>query len=86
MDSNSTASQTLTLVNRKNMTIKGVKEIKSFDETFITLIMNDCEATVEGSELRIISLVKEKGEIEITGNISAFEFNEGRKRKTGLFK
>lgn len=86
MDNNSLMNETVTLVNRKNMTIKGVKEIKGFDDSYIALIMNDCEVTVEGSELRIVSLTKDRGEVEITGKISAFAFSEGRKRKAGLFR
>ena len=86
MDNNLITGEVLTLVNRKNMTVKGVKEIRSFDESYITLVMNDSEATIEGSDLRIISLIKEKGEIEINGDISAFTFSSGRKRKAGLFR
>ena len=75
---------------RKRVTLSGVNHIESFDEEYIMLSVVEGRIAVEGESLKITSLTKEGGEINIIGEIKGLYFygeNEGKKAKSrGLFK
>ena len=79
----------LKLTDRATLTLDGVNNVISFDEDYLTLDINYGRLNVEGQGLRIESLSREKGEIEIVGSISGLYYSESKKHKKegkGLFK
>lgn len=61
---------------RREGSINGVKDVKSFDEKEIVLETNMGMLTIKGDELHVGRLTIEKGEIEITGRIDSLVYSE----------
>ena len=79
---------TLLITGWHNMRLSGVKNVRAFDEDYVTLETDVGKINVEGKELRIESLSKDKGDIEIVGNITGVYYSEDKKASKGskLFK
>ena len=77
------ATGTVTVKDRREFTMDGVKNILSFDDSGITLETTLGDVNIEGVGLKIETL-KEDGRISIKGQIDAFFFS-GIKQKRGLF-
>ena len=75
----------LSIKNRELLSMNGITNIESFDPDLVTLATEDGQIVVEGAELKIESLVRESGEIEIKGSISGV-FYSRKKKKEGRFK
>lgn len=73
----------LTLNERNRLTLTGVTEVISFDDTAVALhtVLGDLE--VQGQELKIKNLSIDGGQMEVTGHISALFYEEPR--STGGF-
>ena len=61
---------------RREGSINGVKDVKSFDEKAIVLETELGLLTIKGEELHVGRLTIEKGEIEITGRIDSLVYSE----------
>ncbi|MBR2309971.1 MAG: sporulation protein YabP [Oscillospiraceae bacterium] len=68
----------LTLNERSKLTLSGVTEVVSFDDTAVSLhtAMGDLE--IQGQELKLKSLSPESGQLEVTGHICALFYEEPR--------
>lgn len=71
--------------NREFLRMNGVINVEGFGEDFLILNTTLGELSVEGENLKIESLTKECGEINITGKINALFYREKALQK-GLFK
>ena len=74
----------LSLTARERASIVGVTQVDSFDERLVVLKTDCGEVTVEGEALHVGALDIEKGEIEITGRISAVCYTDAAAPKRGL--
>lgn len=69
----------LTMENRKKLTLTGATEVVRFDEDLVELNTNLGQLTIEGRDLRHLSL--DTGTLVVEGEISALRYMEpGRKR------
>lgn len=68
----------LTLNERKNLTMTGVTEVVSFDETAVLLKTSLGLLTVQGQELKLKTLSLEGGQVAVDGQISALIYEEPR--------
>lgn len=68
----------LTLNERKNLTMTGVTEVVSFDDTAVVLRTALGILTVQGRELRLKTLSAEGGRVAVTGEIGALVYEEPR--------
>ncbi len=78
----------LTVSSWRNLRLNGVLAVINFDEEYVSLETETGRINIEGSDLRIEALSKEKSDIEIVGNITGV-FNVGVKKSTNgkkLFK
>lgn len=68
----------LTLNERKNLTLSGVTEVVSFDDTAVVLrtVMGDLE--VQGQQLQLKNLSIDGGQVAVDGHISALVYEEPR--------
>ncbi len=73
----------ITVIDRKSITLDGVKNVLGFDEGYIAISTELGEVHIEGEGLKIENLSKEKGEILITGMLYAIYYKEKtfKKRK-----
>ena len=75
----------VTITDRKSLTMGGVNDIRGFDEEGIVLETELGRVHVEGSDLKIESLSREGGNILIKGEIEALYFTNTEPKKRGLF-
>ena len=66
----------LTVKDRSRITINGVTNVAGFDQSFVTLDTNEGIISVEGQELKIESLSREGGVIEIIGKIEGVFYSK----------
>lgn len=68
----------LTLNERKNLTLSGVTEVVSFDDTAVVLrtVLGDLE--VQGQQLQLKNLSIDGGQVAVDGHISALVYEEPR--------
>lgn len=68
----------LSLSDRKKLSMTGVEEVVSFDETGILLHTVLGTLTIQGQGLHLKNLSLDGGQIEVDGNISALIYEEPR--------
>lgn len=73
----------LLLENRRNLSISGVRDVESFDESQVTLFTELGMLTIAGDDLRINKLSIDIGEVEIEGEIYAFEYSDDEPSSKG---
>ena len=70
---------------RKDMSVTGVKEVLSFDESCVVLKSACGEMTVEGSDLRVGILDTDRGIVSLCGKIDTVYYSDERgAEKRGL--
>lgn len=74
----------LTLNERKNLTMTGVKEVISFDEDAVVLSTVLGTLTIHGQKLQLKNLSLDGGQVTVDGNIAALIYEEPRPEKRGL--
>ena len=68
----------LTLQERKSLTMTGVAEVISFDESLVELNTSLGVLTVQGQELKLKTLSLEGGQVAVDGQISALIYEQPR--------
>lgn len=74
----------LTLAERNQLTVTGVTEVISFEETAVVLqtVMGTLE--VGGSQLQLKNLSLEGGQVEVDGTVSSLIYEEPRQHSSWL--
>lgn len=75
----------LVLEDRKKLSVTGVTDVDSFDETAITAYTDYGELTISGSALHISRLSIDEGELCVEGNISALMYTDSAPKSSGFF-
>lgn len=70
----------LCLEDRRKLTLTGVTEVKSFDESLVALHTDLGDLNIHGRELQLKGLSLEEGRAAVEGQISALIFEEPRER------
>lgn len=68
----------LRLAGRKKLTVSGVTEVASFDETAVVLATGMGTLVVSGSALQLKNLTLEGGRVEVEGNVVSLVYEEER--------
>lgn len=88
MDKNDTLANlnhNVTINERKNIIITGVKKIDSFDNEEFLLETTLGNITIKGHELEIIKLDTYQGSVSIKGTIVSLIYNDMTKKEEGMF-
>lgn len=70
----------LELSEREKLTVTGVTEVISFEDTAVILQTGLGTLTVQGSQLQLKTLSLEGGKVEVAGSIAALIYEEPRSR------
>lgn len=70
------APHTLTLENRKTLTLSGVTDLDRFDEREIVLYTSQGELTVTGRDLHINAVSIETGNLSIEGDVWSLQYGD----------
>ena len=68
----------ISLSERKKLTMTGVLEVVSFDETFVVLKTALGTLTVQGENLQLKQLNPEGGNVAVEGEISSLSYEQPR--------
>jgi len=68
----------LTLNERRQLTMTGVTEVVSFEDTQVVLQTSLGTLVVQGKELQLKTLSQEGGQVAVEGHIAAFLYEEPR--------
>ena len=71
----------LSLTERKNLLIYGVKKIENFDNEEFIMETNMGLLTIKGEDLELIKLDTQQGNISIKGSINSLEYSQDKKNK-----
>ncbi len=77
---------TLTIEQRKRITMTGVESVTAFSPQQISLTLADGKLVVTGSGLKIAAFSKTTGAFTATGNISALRYGGGGGKLARLFR
>ena len=80
MTDGQTMPHALALTERKKLTMTGVAEVVSFDETFVVLKTALGTLVVQGTGLQLKQLTPEGGNVTVEGEISALQYEQSRQR------
>ena len=76
----------LILKERKEISLTGVTDVDSFDESSIVAYTNYGELTISRNNLHIRALDTEKGELSVDGEISSLCYLDNRPNSEGFFR
>lgn len=82
------SNHSITLNERKNLIITGVKKIDSFDDEEFLLETNMGYIVIKGEELEIIKLDTFQGNVSIKGRVNGLTYMESstkKEKEDGLF-
>lgn len=68
----------LTLAQRKKLTMTGVTEVVSFDDTAVVLETSLGTLVVHGQALQLKTLSVDGGQVAVEGTVSALQYEEPR--------
>lgn len=85
LESISTISHQLTVSDRKQIMLTGIKKINSFDNEEFLMESNMGMILLKGSELEIIKLDTHDGNVSIKGHIDSFSYLDDSKKKEDSF-
>ncbi len=74
----------ITLDQRQKLTVSGVTEVVSFDDTAVVLRTEPGTLLVQGRDLQLKTLSVEGGQVAVEGNVSALVYEEPRDRQGWL--
>ena len=77
----STLSHAVTINERKNLLISGVKKIDSFDSEEFLMETNMGYIDIKGEELEIVKLDTFQGNVSIKGRVNSLTYMEGPNKK-----
>ena len=76
----------LTLINRSQLNITGVKKIKSSEPEQIVLILRDAALVIGGSNLFVVAASIQTGEVEIGGFVKSLRYTGVTDKRKFSFK
>ncbi len=79
MNDEITTPHKLTLNCRRELSMTGIAEVISFDETCVMLKTSMGLLTIHGRDLQLKNLSAEGGQAAVEGTVSAFIYEEPRK-------
>ena len=80
MDGQPQLPHKLTLNERRQLTMTGVTEVVSFDETAVVLNTSLGTMLIQGRELKLKTLSLDGGQVAVDGVVTALNYEEPRQR------
>lgn len=74
----------LILEGREQLSVSGVEEVESFDETQIVMYTSKGALIVRGEGLHIEKLSLDGGDLKVEGTIDSLTYEESQREKGGL--
>lgn len=78
-------NHTMALDGNGNLRLTGVIDVTSFDETLVSMETVKGMLAVKGENLHVERLSLEKGELTLTGEVKAMEYDDNLMNRGGIF-
>ena len=75
----------LVMEDRRSLSITGVSDVDSFDESTIIVFTDLGELTVKGEDMHIKNLNIDAGEVLLEGRISSLTYADNTQNQSGFF-
>lgn len=75
----------VTLEDREQLTVTGVEEVESFDESSIVMVTVRGTLVVRGSGLHIEQLSLDGGQLRVEGSVESLTYEDDGGGRTGLW-
>lgn len=75
----------ISLTERRLLSVSGVKDVDSFDDTVLIVYTDQGELTVKGSGLHVQRLNIETGDLTAEGTVESLTYTDVRDRSGGFF-
>lgn len=72
------------LESRHSLTVSGVEEVESFDDTTITMHTNHGMLVVQGEGLHIEKLSLDGGDLKVEGQVDSLSYEDSSQSPTGF--
>jgi sporulation protein YabP len=79
------AQHNVIMENRRQLTVTGVMDIDSFDESTVIVFTDQGELTVKGANLHINRIDVDTGDLLMEGEIDALYYTDNQPQKGGFF-
>ncbi|MGN0961178.1 MAG: YabP/YqfC family sporulation protein [Christensenellales bacterium] len=79
-------SESLSLMNRKNLKVEGIVEINSSSENLISLKLKDTTLTITGQNMHITKLDVNTGVVEVDGLVNCIKYGKNDNFFKRIFK
>ena len=77
----------VSMISREKLDINGVIDVLDFDNTCVNIKTCMGILSVEGTDIKIVSLSKDSGKIYIEGNFdNLFYYNGAEEKRNGIFR
>lgn len=85
IDTLASLNHNITISERKNIIITGVKKIDSFDNEEFLMETTMGNITIKGKELEIVKLDTYQGSVSIKGVVNSLSYMDTNKKEEGMF-
>ncbi len=79
------ATHHVILEGRRSLTVSGVEEVESFDETSIVMSTTKGSLVVRGEDLHIEKLSLDGGDLKVEGSVDSLTYEDDAGDHGGLF-
>lgn len=76
----------MSLEDRRHLTLTGVTDVESFDEGAVVLHTYGGRLIVTGKELHVASLQLENGRLQVNGSVDAVVYDSPGSKRRGLMR
>jgi len=83
INENVSLSHNISLIERKNITLTGIKKLNSFDDTEFFVDSVKGSILIKGEGLELINLDTYTGKLSIKGKIDSVNYLDGNKKNKG---
>ena len=77
------AAHRLELDQRERLSVSGVEEVESFDETAIVMHTTRGTLVIRGEDLHIERLSLDGGELRVEGSVDSLVYEDGQGKRSG---
>ena len=75
----------LILEDRERLSVSGVEDVESFDETMVVMLTSQGMLIVRGEGLHIEKLSLDGGDLKVEGMVESLTYEADRRGRGGLF-
>ena len=75
----------LILEDRERLSVSGVEDVESFDETMVVMVTSQGVLVVRGEGLHIEKLSLDGGDLKVEGMVESLTYEADRGRRGGFF-